>query len=286
MSRFVSAASLDQALEELAPGQGRVLAGGTDLMIHLRRQRLQGETLPQTIVDVSRLPELMTLDLDRVRPYLGAGLTFARLAGDPKLGRVYPVLAQAAASVGSMQVRHTATIGGNAANASPAADGVTALVALGARAEIASLKGRRLCPLSELITAPYKTTLAPDELILGFELDPMPSPAGQVFAKVGRRQAMSVARLNLAVCLDQDLTHPRVVLGSCFPTPRRLQDVEDLIQKGPADDRLWQAAAAQAARHFTDVCGLRSSAGYKVPAVTRITARALKQAFSGLGGGS
>lgn len=283
MSNFVMAQSLEQALEVLAMGSVKVIAGGTDFMIHLRKCRLSGEQTPDTILDVSRLEELKRLEPGVDAPYIGAGVTFRALESDPEVARHLPVLAQAAATVGSVQVRQTATIGGNVANASPAADGMTALTALGAKAEIASIDGKRLCPIEELITAPNKTTLEPRELIVGFYLDKLPAE-GQAFAKVGRRQAVSVARLNLAICLDQSLNDPRAVLGACFPSPRRLADVEKIIKQGEPGNELWQAAGHQAAQHFTDVCGWRSSANYKVPAVTRVTARTLAQAWASLGG--
>ena len=283
MSDFVMAQSLKQALEVLAQGQVQIIAGGTDLMIHLRKCRLSGEQTPDTILDVSRLEELKRLEANADAPYIGAGVTFRTLESDPEVTRHLPVLAQAAATVGSVQVRQTATIGGNVANASPAADGMTALTALGAKAEIASIEGKRFCPIEELVSAPNETRLKPQELIVGFVLDKL-APEGQRFAKVGRRQAVSVARLNLAVCLDQSLSDPRAVLGACFPSPRRLADVEKLIKQGEPGDELWRAAGHQAAQHFTDVCGWRSSATYKVPAVTRVTARTLAQAWAPLGG--
>ena len=229
---------------------------------------------------MNALPELTNLDLDRDEPYIGAGVTFQRLAADLELVERYPVLAQAAATVGSVQIRRTATIGGNVANASPAADGISALIAVGAVVEITSVHKQRSCPLEDLITGPYKTTLSEDELILGFILNPIPTHRAQLFKKVGRRSAVSVARLNLAICLDSNLDDPRVVLGSCFPTPRRLIDVEKLIRAGRPGSKLWQAAGKQAASHFINVCGIRESAAYKAPAIERVTSAALRQAWA------
>lgn len=281
MSRFLTPPTMDEALGALAQPGAMVLSGGTDLMIALRRARQDGGELPELLVDVTRLPELKRLELDGPY-YLGAGLTFRFLEEDPSVARRIPVLARAAATVGSMQVRQTGTIGGNVANGSPAADGLSALVALDAVAEIASQDGVRHCPLSELITAPNKTTLTQGELILGYALTPPAETGGQVFLKVGRRQEVAVSRLNLAACLDRGLADPRVVLGSCFPSPRRLTDVEALIKNGAPGPDMWRAAGEKAAGHFTDVCGWRSSATYKVPAITRITARALKHAWDQL----
>lgn len=282
MSRFAQPASLDEALEAQTQAGAQVLAGGTDLMVTLRKARLSGGQMPMVLVDVSRLPELHRLELAGGAPYLGAGLTFRFLESDPLVAQRLPLLARAAASVGSVQVRTTATLGGNVANASPAADGLTALVALGASAEIASRHGMRTCPLSELITGPYQTTLDLGEIVLGFSLDPLPDPLGQAWLKVGRRAEVAVARLNLAVCLDREMADPRVVLGSCFPTPRRLADVEDLLKGAAPGPGLWRKAGELAASHFTQVCGWRASADYKVPAITRCTAQALARAWAGL----
>ena len=284
MSEFVTPRTLGQALEAMDRPGAKPLAGGTDLMIALRKAVRAGETPPELIVDLSRVPEMQEFLPEAKEPYLGAGLTFRFLENDPVTASVFPLLARAAATVGSVQVRQTATIGGNVANSSPAADGMSALCALGARAEIVSSGGTRFCPIGELITAPGKNTLLPNEIIKGFLLDKLPPKTGQVFAKVGRRQAVSIARLNVAVCLDENLEDPRVVLGACFPTPRRLTDVELLIKEGKPADALWQKAGKAAGAHFVDVCGWRSSATYKVPAIGRMMSRALADAWRILGG--
>ena len=283
MSSFVRARSLSEALDAAAQENSRILAGGTDLMLHLRQARLHGHELPSVIVDVSQVPELRRIDPYGERPYVGAAVSFRELQNHQGIIDAYGVLSQAAASVGSPQVRSTATIGGNAANASPAADGVTALTALGAVAHVVSKKSERLCPLAELITAPNRTTLVQGEVLLGFYVDTLPLGTGQVFSKVGRRQAVSVARLNLAVCLDPGLENPRISLGACFPSPRRLDDVERLMAAGEPGPELWRVAGEQTALHFTDVCGWRSSATYKVPAIQRVVASALAKAWSSAG---
>lgn len=280
MSHYVRATSLKEALEVLLGGGARVLAGGTDLMIHFRESRMKGSSLPEVLLDPTHVPELQRLELDSDRPYIGAAWTFRRLALDTAVIGRYGLLVEAALSVGSAQIRQAATIGGNVANASPAADGVSALVALGAVAEIASPEHRRRSPVTELISGPNRTTLTAEELIVGFELDCLPKGTGQAFLKVGRRQAVSVARLNLAVSLDPGLRDPRVVLGACFPTPRRLKEVESCLQSGKAGEKLWNEAGRLAAANFVEVCGWRSSAPYKVPTIQAMTARALARAWS------
>ena len=114
----------------------------------------------------------------------------------------------------------------------------------------------------------------------------MAPATGQAFAKVGRRRAVAVSRLNLAVVLDADLADPRLVLGSCFPTPRRLARAEELLTHGEPGPGLWRAAGDAAAAAFAAVGGGRASAVYKVPAIRRVAARALAQAWDALGGKS
>jgi CO/xanthine dehydrogenase FAD-binding subunit len=282
MSKYVAATNLEQALEGLAEG-AKVLAGGTDLMVHIRRARLYGAWQPDFLLDVTGVPELQRLELHGDRPFVGAAVTFRRLETDDAVRRWYPMLAQAAATVGSVQIRNLATIGGNVANASPAADGLTALAALGARAEISSLNGVRYLSLEELITGPNTTSLNHGELIVGFELDRLPDGSVQLFHKIGRRRAVVIARMNLAVCMDRNMSDPRVVLGACFPSPRRLTAVEQLLVSGTPGRELWNEAGKMAADQFVTVCGWRVSAPYKVPTVAVLTAKALESAWTALG---
>lgn len=283
MSRYLAPDNLAEAVAIRAQG-ARIVAGGTDLMISLRQARLEGQPQPELILDVTRIPELNRLELGAERPFLGAAVTFRRLETDPEVARVYPLLAKAASMVGSVQVRQTGTIGGNAANSSPAADGVSAITALGAVALLASPRGQRELPLSELITAPNKNLLAADELIVGFWLDRLPDGAGQAFSKVGRRQAVAIARLNVAAAIAPQLREVRLSVGACFPSPRRLTLVEELVMAGQPGPELWQQAGRAAATNFTDVCGWRSSAAYKVEAIARVTARTLATAWAKAGG--
>ena len=285
MTRHIATHSLEQALEELERG-AKVIAGGTDLMIHVRLAKLHGANPPDVLLDVTGIPELHRIDMQQDKPFVGAAVTFHQLETDETVKQVFPLLTQAAESVGSVQIRTLATIGGNVANASPGADGITALTALGAKAEIASLNGLRHAPLEELILGPNRTTLAPGELLVGFELNRMAEGSAQRFSKIGRRRAVVIARMNLALCLDRDLNDPRIVLGACFPTPRRLAEVENLLKSGDPGAELWENAGKMSAEQFSSACGWRESAIYKIPAMTKLVAGTLESVWSELGGPS
>ncbi len=280
MIGYQSPSDLKEALEVLAQPEVRIIAGGTDLMVQLRESRGRGEEPPGTLLDVTRIPELKRLDLESEKPFVGAAVTFRTLETDPRVAQTYPLLAQAAGTVGSVQIRQTGTLGGNAGNGSPSADGVAALTALGAVAEIVSPRGTRLCLLEELITGPNRTRLAPEELITGFYLDRLEPGTVQLFAKVGRRRAVAVSRLNVSVCLNRDLNQARLVLGACFPSPRRLKVVEELLAQGDPGPGLWTKAGQTASAEFVNVCGIRTSAAYKLPAIEKMVARTLEQAWS------
>lgn len=282
MDSYIIASSIKEALELAAVG-AIVVAGATDLSIRLREMRLTGRTKNGHMVDIARIPELKTVDMDSEVPFIGAAVTIAQLKSDSNVTRRLPMLSQMAATFGSAQVRSAATIGGNVANGSPAADGLTTLTALAAKAEIASMSGRRSSSMEDLVTGPNRTSLHPGEIITGFHFDDLPTRSKSFFYKIGRRKALVIARVNVAICLDMDMADPRVVVGACFPSPRRLTDVEDLLKRGEPGHGLWFEAGKMGAGTFCEVCGWRSSTSYKIPAVTNVIAGALDTLWREIG---
>jgi len=208
--------SLDEALDALAAHPGAtILAGGTDLMVLANYFGLR----PEVVVAVRRVPELQRLE----EGFIGAGVTWARLERSP-----WPALAQAARTVGSPQIRHAGTLGGNLGTASPAGDGLPFLAAADAVIEVASRAGgvRRL-RWDEFLVGPKRHALRPGELILGARL-PGPLPRRQGFAKVGARNAMVIAVVSACLLRAEDGT-TRVALGSVGPTPLRTRRAEEMI---------------------------------------------------------
>jgi CO/xanthine dehydrogenase FAD-binding subunit len=286
--RFLAALTLEEALDQL-DRQGdalRLLAGGTDLMIALRAARREGTPLPTVLLDVVGIPELQEVRVEAGRLRLGSAVTFGTLERDPFLKRTVPILSAAAAQMGSVQVRRLATLGGNVGTASPAGDGITPLTALGARVKIVSKGNSRTVALPELITAPGKTGLAANELIHSLTIDLPEQPERFSFSKIMRRQAVAIARLNLAV---QAVLEPsgrikfiRISAGAVFPSPRRLNEVEALlIEQYPQMD-LFQECGRQAVEAMRAVSGRRPSMAYKEPALERLVVWGLEQACAGI----
>ena len=220
--------SLDEALELKAARPDAVpVAGGTDLMV--ARQLRHGP--PAALLDLSRVDELKTWRADDGRVRLGAGVTFARI--DRELAGFRP-LAEAARSVGSPQIRNRATIGGNLATASPAGDSIPVLAAYGADVVVASSSGVRSEPWDEFFIGPKRTTLAPDELIVGVEWDRVDAPGS--FAKVGTRNAMVIAVASVCLQLDPAGRSVRLALGSVAPTVVRAPEAESFAAAAVAWD--------------------------------------------------
>jgi CO/xanthine dehydrogenase FAD-binding subunit len=131
VTEFHAPKTIEQACELLAGGKAKILAGGTDLMIELRRLRIESKELPEKLVDVTRIPELQAVDINADKSFIGAAVTYRQLENDHIIRRSFNLLSQAASTVGSTQIRQTGTLGGNAGTSSPAGDGVAALTAFG-----------------------------------------------------------------------------------------------------------------------------------------------------------
>ncbi|HEY0519715.1 MAG TPA: FAD binding domain-containing protein [Ilumatobacteraceae bacterium] len=274
------ATTLAEALGALADDpSAMVLAGGTDAMVEVN----SGHRRPESVIAVGRIPELRTWSHDVTESALriGAAVTYAELEDEPFLDWV-PALSQAARTVGSPQIRHAATLGGNVATCSPAGDGLPVLAALDAVVHLMSADRTRSIPFLEFMTGPKRTVLAPGELI---ESISMPVLRGwQGYAKVGVRNAMVISNAGACLALD-DRGAVRLALGSVGPTIIRCTEAEafaasivDNDNRSVADPDVIEFGrlAATAARPIDDH---RSTAKYRRHAVDVLARRLLRRAF-------
>ena len=286
-TQYRAARSLEEALDHLDRyGEvTRILAGGTDLMIVLRSAYREGKPLPAYLLDVGELPDCQTIRQEGGRVILGAAVTFRTLENHPTIKQSLPLLAAAAALMGSVQVRRLATIGGNVGTASPAGDGITPLVACAAEARLSSKNGNRTLLVSDLISAPGRTRLAAGELIHSFVLKVPVQPQHFFFHKIMRRQAVAIARMNLAVQLALEPTgriaSARLAAGAVFATPRRLNEVEKGLIGHLPEKKLFEEAGRMAVKAMLQVSGRRPSMAYKEPALESLVAWGLEEACGG-----
>jgi CO/xanthine dehydrogenase FAD-binding subunit len=265
--------SLEGALQALAEHpDATVLAGGTDLMVELNG----GHRRPTDVVVVNRVPELCTWRHDPVSSSLriGAGVTYSEIEGEP-IATWAPALAQAARTVGSPQIRHAATIGGNVGTCSPAGDGLPVLAALDAVVELTSLAGVRSVPFAEFMVGPKRTTRAAGELITAVTVPVLDGWQG--YTKVGVRNAMVIATASVALAVSNADRTVALALGSVGPTVLRCPEAEALAARLAADvvaecSELVRGAARPIDDH-------RSSADYRRHAVGVLAGRLLRRAF-------
>jgi CO/xanthine dehydrogenase FAD-binding subunit len=203
------------ALLALHGPDARVLAGGTDLVIRLR----DGSARPSVVVDVKRIPELdpAIREVDG-RLVIGATTVMTEIADDARIRDRFTALAEAAAVVGSVQIRNRATLAGNLCNASPAADTAPALLVYGAEVVVAGPDGSRRVPVDELFVRSGVTTLRRGELVTAIEL-PLPAArVGSAHQRRTRRRGHDLASVTLACAVDGSGT-TRLAYGSVGPRP-------------------------------------------------------------------
>jgi CO/xanthine dehydrogenase FAD-binding subunit len=286
MGRVLAPRSLDEALATKARHPDAVpIAGGTDVMVAVNAGRLR----PPAFMDITRVPELDVLTTEDGFVFVGAGVTYARMAREP--ASLPAALLQAARTVGSPQIRARGTMGGNLGTASPAGDTLPPISALGAEVVVASAeRGRRFVPIDEFLVGPKRTALEPDELIVGARWADR-SVIGS-FSKVGVRNAMVIAVASLCLLMDAEDRTVRVALGSVGPVVLRAHEAEAfaadaLSRAGAWDDPSadvpesviedFAQLVADAARPIDD---LRGTAVYRRHACRVMARRALRWALT------
>lgn len=277
-------ATLEEALELLSRPGARVVAGGTDLVIHLRA----GLAAPESLVDLASLG-LRYLRLEGGAARIGAMTTVADLLAAAEVRHHFACLAEAAAEFGAVQTRNLATVGGNLCSAVPSADLAPPLLVLDARARIAGRAGDRLLPLESFFTGPKTNALAAGEVLAEIEVPVPPPRTGTSFLKLGRRQAMTLAVVNVAALLSlagdgRTVETGRVSLGAVAPTPLRARRAERILQGQELSEALIEAAAAAAADEIAPISDLRATAAYRREASLVLVKRALLAAWRRAGG--
>jgi xanthine dehydrogenase small subunit len=245
------------------------IAGGTDLMVAWNAGSLAG----RTFLDLSTLREWARIRAVKTGALVGSLATHTELQRHPLVRRRFPLLAQACATVGGVQIQNRGTIGGNIANASPAGDTFPPLAVYEAAVVVVSARGRREVPFLDVFTGPKRTSLAPGELIEAVRL-PFPArpPARQVFRKVGTRAAQAISKTVAAGLLwkrrDGSVEELRFALGSMAPTVRRLRRSEAFVRGKRLTPEVVREACALLAEDVSPIDDVRSTADYRL-AVSR-----------------
>jgi len=276
---------LPEALTALGQGNSAIIAGGTDWFPAQGTRPLNGD-----LVDITRIPGLRGIDRNADGWRIGGATTWADVIR-ADLPPAFDGLKAAAREVGSIQIQNAGTLAGNLCNASPAADGVPPLLALGARVELASLHGNRHMPLDIFLKGPRQTARMPGEVLTAILIPDQPHGAQGVtqgaFLKLGARQylVISIAMVAAVVTVDQgQITQAAVAVGSCSATAQRLPALEADLTGCSVDEVRASGTALIKPAHLaplSPIADVRGSAEHRMEAAATLIARVLKAAITG-----
>ncbi|MBN9249746.1 MAG: xanthine dehydrogenase [Mesorhizobium sp. 61-13] len=271
MIRYAKPTTVAEALSLLGEDSWRILAGGTDFY------PAQGtKPLRENILDINGLAELRGIAETDSNWTIGARTSWAQVASAP-LPACFDALRQAAREVGSRQIQNVATVAGNLCNASPAADGVPALLILDADVELSSTQGARHLPLGEFILGNRRTALQPGEMVTAIRIPKSAAVGQSAFHKLGARRylvisiAMAAVRL---VIIDGMVSDAAVAVGACAATAKRLHGVETAVIGRKAEQSIADAIISAQIEELTPIDDVRGTAGYRQDAAREIVARA------------
>jgi len=255
----------------------QLLAGGTDLLIELRKPSARSL---KVIIDISRVSEFMGIeelsDSVSIKPLA----THTDIYQSNIIQQYAPLLRQAVATIGSPQIRNRGTVGGNIMNAAACADTVPPLMALDAMVTIQSMHGKRMVPLRDFFVKPYQTVAEKNEILTEIIFPKLLNSTKSAFIKLGRRNALAISRLSVAAILRQSeqgvIQEARIVPGAAFPQWQRVTDAEKLLIGQTPSRELFTEAGKKVSEVMISFTGRRWSTEYKEPVITVLVRRALE----------
>jgi carbon-monoxide dehydrogenase medium subunit len=282
---MINASSMEEVLDILAEraGHARIIAGATDLLLELERGLRPGI---DTLVDVSRIPDLDCITLDEMdRVHLGPLVTHSHCVASKLIVERALPLAQAAVEVGAPQIRNRGTIAGNLITASPANDTIGPLIALGAEVTLRSRdRGERSLRLEDFYLGVRQTAMAADEMLTNISFPAMTTDQRGMFVKLGLRRAQAISVVYVALILrisDEVVREARITLGSVSPRIINAEEAEEFLPGRKLTTETIQGAADLAALAARPIDDVRSSANYRREMVRVCVLRALRALAAG-----
>jgi len=271
--RYAKPHALEEALALLAEGPWRLLAGGTDFY-----PALGAKPLRENVLDINALAELRGISGDATHIIIGARATWTAVVR-ADLPPAFDALKAAAREVGSVQIQNVGTVAGNLCNASPAADGVPALMALDAEVELRSANAARRLPLEKFVLGNRKTALHSGEILTAIRVPKVSAKGTSAFVKLGARRylviSIAMAAARLVVGADGRIEQAAIAVGSCSAVAQRLPALEAALAGCLADFSLAAAVTAEHLAALTPIDDVRGSRQYRMEAAREIVGRAL-----------
>jgi CO/xanthine dehydrogenase FAD-binding subunit len=276
--KLVSPGTLQAVLSLLAdePAQWLPIAGGTDLMVLYSAGKLPNRNL----INIWNIPELRQIEVfpDTIR--IGAACTYTALRKHEIVSKEFPLLATAASWTGGIANQNRGTLGGNIANASPAADSLPALLVYDAELTLSSLRGERRVTYRNFHTGYKKTVMAPDELILDISLPRRFTGYFSHARKVGARNAQAISKVCLAAlgqCASGAIRDVRLAMGSVAPVPLRLNETERMLAGKQIESSLIDAVRKCVGKEIRPIDDIRSTARYRAAVAANLVAEFIEK---------
>lgn len=276
--------SLNEVLDFLSKHDKvlKIIAGGTDVVTGLKQESNRFINT-EVLVDINRIAEIKGIEKRNGKISIGAATTFSEIYKDQIVSKELPILKKAIATIGSLQIRNRATIAGNFVNNAPCADTVPALLIYNATIEIESINSKREIPLQEFLQGPYKTQLKKNEIVTRINIPVPPKTFVGDFYKLGRRQAVAVSRITLAVLMELNenkINEIRIAAGSVTPIGTRFTELEKFAVGKEVKNDFIKTFASMLGEEIIKLTGLRWSSEYKLPVVQQMFYQMLNRIVS------
>jgi len=284
---YIAPKTMDEVLEIMSrlEGKASLLSGGTNLIVNLRNNKIK----PELVVDISRLSDFNYIREDEEKIKIGALTNISELTISQLLNHQAKILKEASIQFANPLVRNKATIGGNLADASPAADTAVPLIALEAKVKtIDSDHKRREIPIEELFLAPNQTLLKKDEVITEIEFSSLNCDNDNLksaYEKLGLRNAMAISIVSVAIVLklrdEKYIEDVKVALGAVAPKPIRAQKVENILKGEILGQSLIEKSAEAVLDDISPISDIRASEDYRRMMSKTLLKRALNKIMRG-----
>ncbi len=275
---YIRPGNMEDAIAALqANDEPYLLAGGTDLLIGMKTNAVK----PKCLIDLKGIPGIDCIEYDNGFK-LGALTTVRDVEVSPLIREKIPALSEAAGTLGSIQIRNRATIGGNLCHGSPAADMAAILLAMNCELQIATGNGAKTMGLDQFFTGPNSTVLNRNEVLAQIIIPKEIEQFKGIYLKHGPRKAMDIGIVNIAILLDADVSSGfcnqiMIALGAVAPRPIRAKKAEALLNANRLTPELIQEAAEAASDEATPISDFRASAGYRRDLVKNLVAKGIDQ---------
>ncbi len=263
-------------------GDAKLLAGGTDIIVNLRARQEHAKYL----IDIKDVKELQHISFDEKGGLtLGAAVTLNQLIHHDMVSKIYPILGEAASTIGDYEIRNRATLVGNICNASPAADTAPALLILDATVNVSSTAGKRKVPIREFFTGVKKTSLVGNELVTSVNVPIPPEKSQAGYLKARRTTGEDVAVIGVAGLVapnGKDAKSVRLAYASLAPTPVRAYDAEKIFEKKKPVNQLLDEAMPAVMKVVSPISDVRAGKEYRANLVRVLTKRLVQRLWEAI----